>query len=325
MNRLFIFNPFTDFARADARINFVPNKRIQALAYEGMLTQLPLARKGDIFLVPFPGVLPVSDVLEKAADAGCKVVGWDELRRLPFAEIEIDPWGWDSSLRRMLIKHGVPVSSLPTDVEIKTISKLSHRRTTIAIHQRLKAAGFHSDIPLPLELKSADEVRQTLMLWPEVYFKAPWSSSGRGIWPSANARPEETLQWADGIINRYGSVMAEKGFSKKLDFASEWVISRSKACFVGYSLFNTSGRAVYKGNSIMPQSDVKNRLRNEINDDLSLVSEVQRQILDELISPFYSGRAGIDMLATVDGSVNACLELNLRTTMGHIAIASAGE
>ncbi|MEE1022511.1 MAG: hypothetical protein U0L83_05215 [Muribaculaceae bacterium] len=320
MSKLFIFNPHTDFARADTGANYTPKSKIRALACDGLLTQLPFASAGDVFLVPFPDCIPSERHLREAADAGCGIIGWHELRKMDFTDVEIEPWGWDPTLRRVLAKYGVPVSLLPSESDVETIRTLSHRRITIPFHQELKEAGLHRSIPLPAEVRTADELKTLLAAWPDSYLKAPWSSSGRGIWPTANARMEEAVQWASGIISRQGSVMVEKTFDGTFDFASEWMIESGEARFLGYSVFSTSGRAVYKGNALLPQHEIEAMVRDAVDADMDFVVDVQRLILDRLVSPHYSGPAGIDMLADGKGEVNACLELNLRTTMGHVAL-----
>ena len=44
--------------------------------------------------------------------------------------------------------------------------------------------------------------------------------------------------------------------------------------------------------------------------------ELQRDAIAEVVAPGYSGPLGIDMLATGDGRINPCVEMNLRMTMG---------
>ncbi len=51
------------------------------------------------------------------------------------------------------------------------------------------------------------------------------------------------------------------------------------------------------------------------------VTEVQRQAIDKFIAPYYSGCLGIDMLCDEAGRINACVEVNIRHTMGFVAMS----
>lgn len=51
------------------------------------------------------------------------------------------------------------------------------------------------------------------------------------------------------------------------------------------------------------------------------IIDAQKTILQSMIAPRYSGPVGIDMLATADGHINPCVEINLRMTMGMVALA----
>ncbi|MDE5868743.1 MAG: hypothetical protein K2H18_00800 [Muribaculaceae bacterium] len=123
-----------------------------------------------------------------------------------------------------------------------------------------------------------------------------------------------------GIIRSQGSLIAENLYERKIDFASEWKVDEDKnVLFLGLSLFHSSNRGKYQGNLLESQSDIENLLRKNSKWNSSYL-HIQQDFIKKYISPIYSGPVGFDMLADKDGEINPCVEINIRRTMGHVAI-----
>lgn len=149
--------------------------------------------------------------------------------------------------------------------------------------------------------------------------KAPWSSSGRGLLFSQTLSREKTLEWIFGVIRSQGFAIGEKKYIRKLDFASEWFVEDGIPVFIGFSIFSSSNRGKYQGNLILPQKKLNERIIKECRWTDGIL-KLQKEFISSMISNEYSGPVGIDMLATPDGEINPCVEINLRHTMGHVAI-----
>ena len=347
MPSLFIFNPDTDYALADAAGHYNPPARIEELRSRMAFTQLPLASEGDAVCIRTSrdierfrengGMLPVGVETVMFDRIGDWIKGRSHTGNLSpksgtGGEIRICPWGWNPTLRRQLLAVGVSEYLLPTPERLSALRELAHRRTTIAFNKalliRLPQEWLAGDI-MPRELTSVDEAMDWIAHSEGgCYLKAPWSSSGRGVVSTSGMTGEKLRQWISGTIRRQGSVMGERDSRKRLDFATEWEIihldnDESEVRFLGFSVFDTNVGGGYQGNFIRNSDELKAVIVAAIPDiDLQRVVETQAEALCELVAPVYGGPLGIDMLADTQGRLRPCVELNLRTTMGHIALAA---
>lgn len=229
------------------------------------------------------------------------------------------PWGWDSTIRQQLIHFGANEQDLPSVADINTLRTLSHRRTTVAIHNAL-GSEF-----VPIECTTIEEIEQFLIQHGEVFLKAPWSSSGRGIIHVIGTLTPSDIRWCHGIIKRQGSVMCEKALKKKLDFAMEFFVANGKATFAGYSMFCNDNHNSYDYGILAPQVELQQILTSKIPSPtlLSTIRTNLERILTDLLGTCYNGYCGIDMMLYEDMGeikINPCVELNLRMTFGAVAM-----
>lgn len=292
-------------------------------------------------------------------------------------QLQFSPWGWNPAIKQVLKRHLKPAISrypeaennlLPPDDYISAIRDLSHRRLTIPfnelLNENLQKSGFGESYlsPIPLEFNDCQNNCQKnypnndneAMAWEAenhpAFFKAPWSSSGRGILFTENMEPEKIRQWIGGIIRRQGSVMAETAAPKVLDFATEWKISsestdmsdlsdssdltylsdptvsagKVRAEFLSLSVFEASKNGKYKRNIEGDYSELLRIIQRHLPDFDERVIEAQKKTIEHFCGG-YNGFLGIDMLATEDGKMRGAIELNFRTTMGIIAYYRNGD
>lgn len=327
---LHIYNIETDFALAAKSDFYTPPAAVVRLRADQALFPATFAREGDAIMLldhSQSNSLPTLPYIEIAARKNLLLIdrygrvlnGGDRHGKyLPDkgAGFMARPWGWNRVIRRILAKALPNLNGLPSDEEMLSIEGLSHRRTTIPFHRMM--SGF--DVPAPQEFFNMDDALQFADCHKDVFFKAPWSSSGRGVIRSTQMTIDQLTRWIRGYIGRQGSVMGEIAWPVALDFATEWVCSGGCAEFVGWSVFNASDQGRYIGNHIIDQEALQNEIASAINVDTSRIISLQKQALDTLIASHYSGPLGIDCLATPEGKVNPCVEINMRTTMGHAAI-----
>lgn len=250
------------------------------------------------------------------------------IESLSSVDWQINPWGWNHSLKASLGAAGIKESLLKTDREIDNLRQLAHRHTVIPFQKMLQSILPNLEITEAKEFFSVKEAMDFARMNGDVFFKAPWSSSGRGLLritskgePVSRQLPEKKLmEWINGFIRRQGSIMGEKAFRRIADFATEWNLNEGKAEFLGLSFFTTSEEGRYLGNSVLSQQEIANHLSALSTSWNIEIILAQQKCLETLIAPAYSGPAGIDMLIDDMGRINPCVEINLRTTMGMIEL-----
>lgn len=194
---------------------------------------------------------------------------------------------------------------------------------TISAHNYLRTGDS------PIEAKNIRECEEALEKFDEVIGKYPWSSSGRGLFSGNKQYRSSFLRRCQGAINHQGSVMIEKKYDVTKDFAMLFFINHQQYVeYKGLSLFANNKRA-YNGNILLPQNDIQSILCQYISLD---ILETTRKNISEFISnfiaPHYIGPVGIDMLIysdkigekTQNFRLNPCVEINLRYTMGFVAL-----
>lgn len=276
-----------------------------------------------ILLLDTPSA-PVETLLyhDIAASKGLRIFTMRDLAKssLHIDSMRVEPWGWNQAMRRFVVNKIGNTPELPTAEAMERLRELSHRRTTIAFMRWIKE---HSDIMSP-EIMIPEEIFDTSHAMEEYlkdnrrFFKTPWSSSGRGILLTDDLESRHVEPWVRGIIERQGSVMMEKAYEKKLDFASEWRCSDGNVEFLGWSVFETSRRGKYHGQVEGNQTELRQIIDGSTDISPESIIEAQQGALESLIAPDYDGPLGIDMLTTTDGAVNPCVEINLRHTMGML-------
>lgn len=240
---------------------------------------------------------------------------------------EVHPWGWDSTLFNRLNRAGIIWQSEADVIKMHCLKRkeLSHRRLTIQVHKRLNSLLNKNDIALPLEFFDTDTAINWAKAHHGCYLKSPWSSSGKGIFCFTSSSLSMLKSWVDSVIRKQGSVMAEEGVKRALDFATEWTITDGRVKFDGFSVFFTGRHGAYSGNLIASQKELKEIIISKAYGWDDSWIDALNIIITEFIAPHYNGHLGIDGLIGINGEVNLCVELNIRMTMGHVALALSSD
>ena len=331
MAKLHVFNPEHDIALAANLSNFTA-------PYAGRVL------RADIGFLP--AIWAASDdyvLVENADDAQTAFVrlmhrpfsGFVEKRQLARLSVSrVDPWGWDLALRSFLLRYGVPPEVMPSEAEIAVIRDLSHRKTAVAL---LRSLAMEGTVGESVVLETPEAVAQQVQRWGRAVVKAPWSSSGRGIRFVDTVFDDYQMRWLRNVLARQGSVIVEPFYDKVIDFAMEFQSdgSGSIAC-LGLSLFHTSNGA-YTGNILASEEEKREMISRYVPTDLlDAVQERICQILGGVFQGRYQGPFGVDMMLVDDKlsknklsncklsnckCLHPCVEINLRRTMGHVALA----
>lgn len=319
---LHIFNPEHDYALAVGDASYTPPASVRNLRKNLSLLPAKYADNGDFILTAEPPDLSdssTSELQKMAISKNLSIVSYDDIPGLVHKIGNIIPWGWNHYIYKNLLSAGIPSSIMPSLDFIDRVREISHRNNAILFRKEMATLN-----PSYLKTDNSGEVCYSfkdisnyLEKAGHAYFKAPWSSSGRGIVSSRHIGLKQLEEWCRGIIRKQGCVIAEPEWDKDFDFATEWTLQNRIASFLGFSVFITSPRGKYHGNVL----DSQERLADLIYHKTLFTSEIiqhQKSVIEKLWADKYQGPLGIDMLADTSGKVNVCVEINFRLTMGHV-------
>lgn len=119
--------------------------------------------------------------------------------------------------------------------------------------------------------------------------------------------------------------MVEPLYTKIIDLAAEFYSDgKGRVRLLGLSLFETKNGA-YTGNIVAPEARKREVVSKYIS--LNILDRAIADIVSLTSSQFdgtYKGHFGIDMMVVADKdrgfSLHPCVELNLRRTMGYVAL-----
>lgn len=319
---LHVFNPSHDEALAAHSPHYSPSAAARLLACN--LAELPRiwANPDDECLL-----LPPSGSVQQAVRPN-----WEAVER-------IAPWGWDLHIVDVLRRLGAPERLLPTSEQLELWRGLSSR-VNVSEVQALDTEGWltHQAGMVPFRsifCRNMEEVQQAWdALGREAMVKSPWSSSGRGVFPLREAWNDCAASRIRKILSKQGGIELQSLHEVRGNFALEYeALADGTVRYVGLSLFQAATGGAYLGNYVAHPSHLEQRLLHDLRAGASdcLLSAVQWQttlaqlqqhlahLLECWLRGRYIGPLGIDMLITPSG-IHPCVEINLRRTMGHVAV-----
>lgn len=330
--KLHIFNPEHDIALAANQERFTaPHAGRQMRADLGFLPAL-WADDGDMVLVDDveAAIESVRHVGKYARDV--LFVSLSDLKAMDLGSIpdfHVMPWGWDRTVREQLLRVDSSLERvLPTMERLSAIRAMSSREFASS---HLLPLLHNANIGVVGESCYCSSVQETVAAMSRFgrsVLKSPWSSSGRGVRYVRQAMPDShVFGWICNVIRKQGGIMVEPLYPKAYDFGMEFNAAETGNIeFCGLSLFATQGGA-YTGSICATEADKREMLSRYV--DLPLLDSVCQQIMNILrpiMKNVYAGPFGVDMMAVAkDGGdgflLHPCVELNLRRTMGHVALA----
>lgn len=318
MARLHVFNPEHDMALASNDANFVaPHAAREMRADLGFLPAF-WAEEGDYVLVD-----DISSAINslrhwKRYVRDVLFVTLSDLPHLP-QDIKVLPWGWDKALCRQLLRRGLSPQVLPTIDVLDTIRNMSHRNWASEHLLRKMVLAEHEltgRSELIVNVEQLEDANYTYVI------KAPWSSSGKGLRYVDGLTPHQR-GWAKNMIIRQGGLMLEPYYNKLKDFAVEFYAHPDRIEYLGLSLFQSSNGA-YAGNILATEEEKQAIIGrfipfHRIQHTIDMICHL---LHDEMVGK-YVGPFGIDMMIVDENGkkLHPCVEMNLRRTMGHVALS----
>lgn len=236
----------------------------------------------------------------------------------------VDVWGWDLAIRSFLKRHGVAEQLLPSEQQIETIRELSHRQMGGQLLAQLQGEDVTGSSEV---VDSLSMVRDAISSMGRIVVKAPWSSSGRGVRFFENILKKSDEGWLQNVIASQGAVMVEPYCNKVKDLGMEFESDGYGGVrYLGLSLFDTSNGA-YTGNILADEESKIEMLSRYVS--ANLLESIQQKIISlsgVMFRGKYKGPFGVDMMivARADQTgflLHPCVEINLRRTMGHVALS----
>ncbi|MGM9691871.1 MAG: hypothetical protein ACI3X6_01545 [Alloprevotella sp.] len=317
MPTLHIFNPDHDEALAAGTPFYTPTRAARAMAQKGARWPHLWSEEGDYVLLPDAEVQEFSwkiakDVFPKDLTPAL----WERVGR-------IDPWGWDAALCRRLRLRGAPERLLPEAQRLEAIRQLSSRATSVRLLRLLRQA-LPETVGEAEILTDIGAVEEFASHHAAVMLKAPWSCSGRGVFKAAAPLSEAVRRRVERILGKQGSIAAEPFYDRIRDFALEFEARPGGSIsYQGLSHFACSSMGAYGGNLIAPQSVLLEKIGEPLPILLPQLIAACTAALQTLLQGKYCGPLGIDMMLVRKGGavrLHPCVELNLRRTMGHVAL-----
>lgn len=332
--KIHVFNPEHDLALAHNGKHFTaPHAARELRAGLGYIPAL-WAADGDIVLVD--DAKYAHKAAQRYHSCMAKVVFMTPADLLSTSEVlfvhhdvAVSVWGWDMAIRQQLLESGVPMGVLPSVDAIARMRELSGRKTSVEVLSSL--THLDGTVGESICCVSMPDLLHVISMWGNVVLKAPWSSSGRGI-KYVNAQMTSSQEgWCHRVMKEQGYITAERYCNKVVDFAMEFYAhSDGRVDFMGLSLFHTKNGA-YVGNLLAPEGEKMKWLMNYI--PVYIINNVKEQLqksLEPFVRDVYVGPLGVDMMVVSNETgngflLNPCVEVNLRRTMGHVALSLSSE
>ena len=315
--RLHLFNPGCEAEAARGRPGWTPQRDVAALARD--LEALPW-----VLASPHDAVL----VAEPPAPSWCALLEAHGVLLPRFVTTPADapghapaPWGPSPDAARRL---GAPWSA-----EARTLYRKDHWLPLLA---ELVARG-DARVPGPIDVGRAcvsdaavaDHVATLRAAGVEtVVVKAPFGTSGRGAkrLPTARVATPSESGWIARTLREQGAVVVEPWRRRLLDLSLLLDVDAHGARILGATRFATDARGQYLGTwlatGLEPPVPAPWRLA---------LAPAAAAVGDALHAAGHRGPAGLDAMVFADDAgaawLKPLLEVNPRTTMGHVALALA--
>ena len=316
----YLFNPENDMALALGQKHYNPPKNIVRFSEDLSLLPLWYAKEDDCVLIRQDVPDNWLQVEREQLQIGVSWLPLDQYWRKSDVADLLSPWGWNYSIYNEWRKKGKSKQWMDCEM-IRNLSGRNWVCEVLAIPY-IKEMVLPADFVYPQILKSYESVSSFVLQQQDAVLKAPWSSSGKGLYWTDGTLTPSLKHWVMNVLQQQGFVMGEKKCDKVLDFAMEFTCEKHSCSFLGYSFFITEN-GKYKGNWLESDDTMEQYLETYV--DRCRLVEVQhllQQFFTQHVVGYYQGCLGVDMMIIQQEGVyylHPCVEINLRMNMGVVA------
>ena len=254
----------------------------------------------------------------------------DQLKHFLPKQVDVDAWGWDRAVADVFGELS-PWNAEQTEAIRKASSRVFFTEEILpgladidssVLGVSYVISSLEELAPLLASVNSEGNYKYVV--------KAPWSSSGRGVRyvdiHTADYEQTNITGWIRNVIKAQGAVTVEPFYRKVKDFGLEFTIDKEGVVeYKGLSLFETVN-GQYVGNILDSEDNKLEMLSRYVSVELlgKIISRLQ-SVVSSKLKGVYHGPFGVDMMVVSNeagyGFRVAFAELNLRRTMGHVALS----
>lgn len=332
---LYFFNPEADLALANNTENYMSPAIIRQMASDLGMLPVWYAEPGSAVLASSAYNEVYLKELQNLFGLQACLLAPAELAGLH--DFQIVPWGWNLSLRKLLLQEGIPDALVPS---YEALQHYRNEASRTLLSERLSALfqePFCTGVSYNLYTLSdcrtyvdaacfstCEEAAAEAVL-PGCVLKAPWSGSGKGLNWCRDGFTPSIEGWCARVLREQGCVVASPLYDKVKDFAMEFYADGvGQVMFVGYSSFTTNSRGAYLGNELLSHAAFENRMEHYL--PVFRLRDVRFR-LEQLLAVYarkgYRGYLGVDMMVCRSSSgflLHPAVEVNLRMNMGVVAL-----
>ncbi len=327
MPQIHLFNPGHETAVLSGSESYTPPQNVRKIQRDLALLPLWYADTGDCVWI---GETSDLSFLSALPDTLVPAVIPATTGSVPMEGLTAAPWGLSpQSLRFFRDINRKEGTHINVPVWEADYARLTGRQTAAICLDRMREQLIGYALPAtPVFCNTIDEVEACLPAYTgSCLLKTPFSSSGRGLmWLTGNRLSAKDREWIGGALQKQGCVSVEQGLDNVHDFAMEFHIDpEGNVRYEGLSVFATTGNGAYAGNRLEAQEYMLEKLIEPVGTGLyERIRGVALEVLRAVFGGIYSGYIGIDMLLYRDAAgritVHPCVEINMRYTMGMVAI-----
>lgn len=322
--KLHIFNPEHDLALANDDANFYATQSVRQMQNDLSFLPALWSDEGDFVVSDNP---EMADCQLRRLNVNTPRVTFVKHSGISGLDVSaIDVWGWDSAVRRTLVNDGINSDLLPDVATMEKIRRLSNRSFAYdvlrEVRGRISGLCGEGDI-----CSTVDDLNHFVALWRDVVLKAPWSSSGHGLRFAHEVIRPPLSGWCNNIIRKQMNVCIEPQYNKIMDFGMEFHSDGlGGIIYCGLSIFNAE-KGMYTGSVIATERSKTLMISRYISENILInINENLKIIFSHSFNGVYTGPFGVDMMVVAsadnrDFIVHPCVEVNLRRTMGHVALS----
>lgn len=328
---IYFFNPTAELSVANGDFSYQPSALLRQFEREMAAIMLYFASEKDLVVVDdYPDEQFLNTIRQlkphlpgfiKKTDLECSQQSFDKLV----------PWGWSPAVInefQSLFPRFSPAFNASGRGKWKNDFALFYNRKKATgildyIYENYEGELPEKTILEPLICKNCDIANELLKQKRQIVFKAPLSSSGRGIQMlRKESLNSSNIAWLKSIINKQGFVMAETLHNKVADVSLHFFKQSGKTTkFIDKVFFKTNSKGqflgCYTGNH--PDPAVNSLINKHIKKGITTILE---QAFNKQFEN-YEGYLGLDMMVIeINGQeqLHPCVEVNPRFTMGLLTL-----